>query len=121
MVGTLTLCPPYGMTELSHQRDLQIGGGVRVALRFQQLDDFGMGPRAAEQETLALVAAFGAQAAHLRLGLHALRRDGDAEALAEACDRTNDRLGITLGIEAAHERLVDLDLVEGKTAEIAQA
>src|SRR6185312_11097015 len=105
-----------GMTALSHQRDLQIRGAVGVALRLQQLHDLGIGARTAEQKALAFMATFGAQAAHLRLGLHAFRGDGNAEALAEARDRADDRLGVAIGIETAHERLVDLDLVEGKTA-----
>ncbi|GCC44970.1 hypothetical protein chiPu_0028848, partial [Chiloscyllium punctatum] len=48
-------------------------------LRLQEADDLGVRPGAAEQEALALVAALGAQAAQLRLGLDALGGDGDAE------------------------------------------
>ena len=36
---------------------------IRAVLRLQQPDDLGIGPCAAEQETLSFVAALGAQAA----------------------------------------------------------
>jgi hypothetical protein len=91
------------------------------ALRLQQADDLGMRPRAAEQKALALVAAFGAQAAQFGFGLDAFGGDGDAETLAEADDRADDRLGVGVGAEIAHEGLVDLDLVEREAAQIAQA
>jgi hypothetical protein len=62
-----------------------------------------MGPGAAEQIALALVAAFGAQAAQFGFGLDTFGRDDDAKALAEADDRTDDRLGVGVGAEIAHE------------------
>src|SRR5206468_8229864 len=62
-----------------------------------------------------------AQAVYFGFGLDAFRRDGDAEALAEADDRTHDRLRVGIGGEVAHKGLVDLDLVERKAAQIAQA
>src|SRR5882757_7722776 len=65
-----------------------------AALRLQQACDLGIGPRAAEQETLALVAAFAAQAAQFGFGLDTFGRDGDAETHAQADDRTHDRLRI---------------------------
>ena len=89
-------------------------------MRFQEIGDFGIGPRLAEQEALSLMAALRAQAAQLGFGLDAFGGDRDAEAHAEADDRAHDRLRIAIGAEVAHERLVDLDLVERKAAQIAQ-
>src|SRR5215468_11122081 len=80
-----------------------------------------MGPGAAEQKTLAFVAAFSAQAAQFGSGLDAFGSDGDAQALAEADNGADDRLRITIGIDFLHKGAVDLDLVERKTAQIAQA
>ena len=67
------------------------------------------------------MASLVAQAVYFGFGLDAFRRDGDAEALAEADDRTHDRLRVGVGGEVAHEGLVDLDLVERKAAQVAQA
>ena len=53
---------------------------IRAALRLQQSDDLGIGPRAAEQKTLALVTTLRAQAAQLGFGLDTLGGNGDAEA-----------------------------------------
>src|SRR5882757_10701936 len=107
----------YLQRALRHQRGVRL----RPALGPQQADDLGVRPGAAEQKALALVAAFGAQAAQFGFGLDALGGDGDAEPDAEADDRTHDRLRVGVRTEVAHERLVDLDLVERKTAQIAQA
>src|SRR5205814_1889620 len=93
----------------------------QAALGAEQRDDLGIGARAAEQKTLALVAAFGAQATQLGLGLDTLSGDGYAEPLAEADDGTDDRLRIAVGVDLPHERTVDLDLVEWEAAQIAQA
>src|SRR5882672_5054299 len=93
---------------------------IRAALRLQQSDDLGVGPRAAEQKALALVATLGAKAAQLGFGLDAFGGDGHTEADAEADNRTHDRLRVAVGAEVAYERLVDLDLVERKASEIAQ-
>jgi len=84
------------------------------------VSDLGVGPGAAEQEALAFVAALAAQAAQFGLGLDAFGGDRHAEAAAERDDRADDRLRIVIGIEVAHERLVDLDLVERERAQIAQ-
>ena len=67
----------------------------------KQPDDLGVGAGAAEQKTLPLVAALGAQAAQFGFGLDAFGGDGDAEALAEADDRTHDRLAFAVGAEIA--------------------
>src|SRR6202790_1717444 len=61
-----------------------------AALRRQQSDDLGVGPRAAEQKTLSLVTAFGAQAAQLGFGLDAFGGDDDAKPDAKRDDRTHD-------------------------------
>ena len=79
------------------------------------------GPRRAEQKTLHLVAAFGAQPVELVHGLHAFGRRGDVEAAAEAGDRAHDRHAVGALRQILDERAVDLDLVERKAAEIAQA
>src|SRR5262249_37242238 len=54
------------------------------------------------------------------LGLDAFGNDGDAQTVAEVDDGPDDRLRIVVGGEPAHERLVDLDLVERKTAQVAK-
>ena len=46
-------------------------------------DDLRVGAGAAEQKTLRLVAAFGAQTAQLRFGFDALGGDGHAKSYAE--------------------------------------
>src|SRR6266702_1880568 len=61
-----------------HQRGVLVA--IDPALRRQQADDLGVGAGLAEQKTLALVAAFGAEAAQLGFGLDALGGDDDAEA-----------------------------------------
>ena len=94
------------------RRQRRVDGGILAALRAQQADDVGIGPRPAEQKTLTLMATLVAQAAQFGFGLDAFRRDRDAEALAEADDRTHDRLRVTVGAEIAHERLVDLCRME---------
>src|SRR3712207_9570679 len=57
----------------------------------------------AEQETLAFVAAFVAQAAELGFGLDAFRSDADAEAAAEIDDGAHDRLRILVARKARSE------------------
>src|SRR5690242_17557897 len=78
------LYPSYEVVVSGHQ-DLRRnrGSAVPAALDAQQLDDFAVRPRLAEQKTLGLGAAFGAQAAQFGLGLDAFGGDGDAEPLAE--------------------------------------
>ena len=62
-----------------------------------------------------------AQAAQFGFSFDTLGGDDDAEADAEADDRPHDRLRVRIGGEVAHERLIDLDLVERKASQIAQA
>src|SRR3984957_6664256 len=87
----------------------------------QQLLDLGGRLGRAEQKTLHLVAAFGAQPVELADGFDAFGRGGDVEAAAETGNRPHDRQAIGTVGDILHERAVDLDLVERKTAEIAQA
>ncbi len=87
-----------GVASSRHQRGVLviIFDAIGAALGFQQADDLGVGTGLAEQKALALVAAFGAQAAQLGFGLDAFGGDGDAEALAEADDGADDRLGFAV-------------------------
>src|SRR5450756_2082882 len=87
----------------------------------QQPPDLGGGFCGAEQEALHLVAAFGAQPVELVHGLDAFRRRGDVEAAAQPRDRPHDRDAIRTLRQILDERAVDLDLVERKASEIAEA
>src|SRR6478672_3721096 len=80
----------------------------------------GYRTRRAEQIPLRLRAALPAQEVELRVGLDAFGSGDDAEALAEAGHRADDRHRLVARCKFAHERTVDLDIVEGKTAQIAQ-
>src|ERR1700737_3569326 len=72
-------CPQRGLVRLGARDEFG------AALGLQQSDDLGVGPGAAEQEALPLVAALGAQAAQFGLGLAAFGGEGTAETLSEAC------------------------------------
>src|ERR1700737_574243 len=87
----------------------------------QQLFDLGRGSCRAEQEALHLVATFGAQPVELVHGFDAFRRGRDVEAAAKAGDRPHDRNAIGTIRQILHERAIDLDLVERKAPEIAEA
>src|SRR5437868_826432 len=96
------------------------GGG----LARQALEDAGQvlgGPWLAEQVTLRLGAAFLAHAAELLSGLDTLGCRRDAKPASEPRNRPHDRDRIRVLAEIADERLIDLDLVERKLAQIAQA
>jgi hypothetical protein len=77
--------------------------------------------RPADPEPLCLGEALAPRDLELELRLDALRRGDDAEARAEPRDRTHDgeRFLVAVG-EPGDEGLVDLDLVEGKAAQVAQ-
>ena len=77
----------------------------------------GGGTRTAEQIALRLRAAFPAQQVELRVGLDAFGRRDDAEALAKAGHRADDRHRIVARRQLADERTVDLDLVKGNCAD----
>src|ERR1700731_1747398 len=87
----------------------------------QQLLDFGRGPSRAEQEALHLVAAFRAQPIELIHGFHPFGVRGDVETPAKPGDRPYDSNPIGSLRKILHKRAVDLDLVERKASEIAEA
>ena len=65
--------------------------------------------------TLSLMAAVRAHLPHLLFGLDAFRDHGFVEAGAEAGDGANDGFQAVIFFpKTLNERLVDLDLVEGK-------
>src|SRR5262249_4674402 len=74
----------------------------------------------AEEMTLPLVAAVRFDLLHLLIGLDALRDHDFVEARAETGNRSDDRLGIAFLVEALNERLIDLDLLEGKFSQIVE-
>src|SRR5262249_26089105 len=82
--------------------------------------ELGGGLRPIEQEALHLRAPGGAQQFKLFCGLHALARGIELERAAEPCHRADDRRAVRPVGELGHERLVDLDLVERKHAQIAE-
>src|SRR4051794_39797983 len=87
----------------------------------EQVKDVARGQRLAEEIALHLGAAFLSQVAELLVGLDALGGRCHAEVLAEPGDGPDDRDGVVLVRHVAHERLIDLDLVEGEAAQVAQA
>ena len=74
----------------------------------------------AEQIALRLHAALGAQDLELLLGLDAFGGGDHAEARAEAHHGADDGDAIVLLAQFADEGAVDLDLVEGEAAQIAE-
>src|SRR5688500_14083129 len=114
--------PEGGANEVPHRRATSLLSG-RFAL-FEALEkfrDFGGWPRAAEQITLRLAAALLADQLQLIRGLYTFRRRHHPEAGAEDCNRPDngESSGFLGGI--SDEGAVDLDLVEGKDLQIAQA
>jgi hypothetical protein len=87
----------------------------------EHLGDVGGGARWAEVEPLHLRAALLPHLLELLLRLDALGAGGDAEAHAQRRDRAQDgERALRPLIQLLDEDLVDLDLVEVITAEIAQ-
>src|SRR6478609_5379653 len=101
----------------AHHEELR--GQAMPRLR-QHVLYLGYRTRRAEQIALRLRAALPAQEVELRVGLDAFSRGDDAEALAEAGHRADDRHRLLARCQFAHKRTVDLDLVERKTTQIAQ-
>ena len=66
--------PPLSGDECGFLGGILGRGAIGAALRFQEIGDFGIGPRLAEQEALSLMAALRAQAAATRLRFRRLRR-----------------------------------------------
>src|SRR5262249_33047769 len=85
----------------------------------EQLFDL-LEPSRAEQKALHLCAAERAYLLELGHRLDAFGRRHDAEIFRKACDREHDRHRIVPVRESADEAAVDLDLVEGEAAQIAQ-
>src|ERR1700756_306168 len=87
----------------------------------EQACDFTCRLRRAEQKSLHLVAAFIAQPIELVHRFHALGRRRDVETAAKAGNRPHDRDTIGPHGNVLDEGAVDLDLVEWKASQIAQA
>ena len=74
----------------------------------------------AEKEALKFIAAFGGEARELGLGLHAFGGSRYPQAAAQSDHGPNDRNAVFLPRQVADEGLIDLDLVERETAQIAE-
>ena len=74
----------------------------------------------AEVIALCLVAALLAQELQLRGGFHALGGGLQAQGLGHTDDGADDGAVVAVVLQIAHERLVDLQLVELKMLELAQ-
>src|SRR5262249_39624532 len=74
--------------------------------------EFGRRHWSAEEVTLAELAAMGGKADGLRLGLDALGQDIDMQRSTQADDRAGDSDIGRLVWHAAHEALIDLQLVD---------
>src|SRR5262245_25092523 len=86
----------------------------------EELPDLIRRPRVAEQITLHLGAADRLQRLHLLLGFHAFRGRRHVEAFCQSGDSIHDRKRFCTIGKILDERAVDLDLVEGETAKIAE-
>ena len=86
----------------------------------QQRRDFRGWHRFAEEESLHLHAAFGAQDFKLFLGLDPFAGGDHAQAGTEPHDGADNCHAVVVFAEFADEGTVDLDLVEGEAAQIAQ-
>src|SRR5436190_1309861 len=73
----------------------------------------------AEQIALGLDAAFSSQKFKLPFGLDAFGGDGDTKLRAQSDDRAHDRRRVMV-VDVMDEGAVDLDLVDGEAAEIAE-
>src|SRR5215831_2631580 len=74
----------------------------------------------AEEMALSFMAALHSYLPHLIFGLDAFRDHNFVQAGAEGGDGSDDRLCVMLFTEAANERLVDLDLLEGELAQVIE-
>jgi hypothetical protein len=101
--------------------DRQLETAGVPSLDLEETDQFGRWHGPAVAVALGLVAAFRAQEVRLGLGFHAFGVGRNAEARAEAYDRADDRCSVGAAAEIGHEGAVDLDLVEGEAAQIAEA
>src|SRR5581483_11274328 len=87
----------------------------------QRCERFLRAYRRAEVETLELVACIALQIANLCCGFDALGEHRHAELVPERDDRAADACGTRVGADVLDEAAVDLELVERKLAQIAQA
>ena len=76
--------------------------------------------RPAEPVALHLVAPAGSQVGHLLGGFDAFRDGFHAQALGQADDGAHDGLVFPVLDDIAHERLVDLELVDLEPLEVTQ-
>jgi len=87
----------------------------------QEILELGRGQRPAEQETLHIVTVERAEEFSLGFSLHAFGQDAQAEAVGDAGNRVDDRgRTLVLRVQISDERLVDLDAVDRKAAQIVQ-
>src|SRR5579859_7482048 len=95
-------------------------GYSALAALDQHIPQLGDRTRLADQIALRLRAALAAQHVELLGGLDAFRGRDHTEAPPQARDGPNDRERIVARRKLAHERAIDLDLVEREAAQIAQ-
>src|SRR3569833_2043682 len=95
--------------------------GLAGAAGAQQGLHFERGDRAAEVVALQLVATVLAQELEVRKGYDALGHHLEPERMAERDDGPHDGGIVGVAVDVAHETLVDLEAVDGKTLEIAEA
>src|SRR5882762_569609 len=76
--------------------------------------------RLADKIALYFRATFRLQQPELLQGLDALRRGGNSKAVADAGDGADDSRAVGFLAELPDEALIDLDLVEGEAAQVAE-
>jgi hypothetical protein len=108
-------------------RSASQGAGLKLLgcpnLRLQPLQqerDFGCRHRFAEEKSLHLHAAFGAQDFKLLLGLDLLRSGNHAQAGTEPHDGADNGHAVVILAEFVDEGAVNFDFVERKATQIAQ-
>src|SRR5580765_8696702 len=97
------------------------GDELRGVGRGRELRTDGVGRHGlAEEMALAFVTALHSDLPHLIFRFDTLRHHDFVEAGAKAGNRSDDRLSVVFFPKAANERLVDLDLLEGKFAQVVE-
>lgn len=91
-----------------------------VPICADQPGHFGSRNRSAEQETLNVATAFFSQDIELTLDFHAFSESFHAKGVCKRGDGADHCVRITSLVQILDKASVDLDLVEGKRAEIAQ-
>src|SRR5688572_23694333 len=98
-----------------------VGAFVPAAVKFDNgLEHRKCRLRSSEEVSLNLVAAFQTKSFKLFMGLHAFGGGGHAQALCETRDCFDDRQGL-LARQVVYERAINFDLMEWKSAQVAQA